>query len=164
MKIFIIILFIIFSFLNSNLKSNDVLYNDNLWDLKCKTLMLKLEFEISKKLKIYYPELSVVKKHKSYLSAMYTSGTHQRDCWIKHTYQISPENKFPINGKMQLVLFFYDENLPKEHWTKKLPSPQKIFSLKKFPKHINLNIGIIGTNIGLIENVKKWIENFEQKN
>ena len=130
----------------------------NKFESTCLKTMYLIEHALNRELERNYPELGVVEDHQSYLSNMYANGENLRDCWIKKKWNLSPMNRFPAAGKIELVIFFFDEELKKDHWVRKLSSPNRIIEVRKFPEIISLNLAIISTNRVLTDDVIKWLE------
>lgn len=128
---------------------------------ECLKIIYRLELELEKRMNSEYPEFGIVEEHQSYLSNLYAGGDNLRDCWVKKKWELSPSDRFPVDGRIELVIFLFDEELKKDHWVWKLPSPAKIFTVRAFPEVMNLNVGIISENKYLVKDVIRWIEKMD---
>ncbi len=124
----------------------------------CLKIMYMIEHSLNRELECNYPEFGVLEEHQSYLSNMFSDGENLRDCWIKKKWYHSPNERFPINGSIELVVFLFDEELKNDHWVWKLPSPKRIIEVRRFPEIRSLNLAIISNNNMLTEDVIKWLE------
>ena len=116
-SLFILVLLYFFAnYVNAN--------GTNIFDYKCTKLMYKIELEISNKLDCFYPELSVVENHKSYLSAIFVANEKEKEIAELSRNKVVkqfPEQKvitpildattfYPIKGKESYHQNYYKTN------------------------------------------------------
>lgn len=120
----------------------------------CLNTVYEIEKHIALKLNYSYPEHAIVETHPSPLGPMLVRAEFIRDCWIRGPIDVETGHAKGID----LIIFLFDEKLPKAHWTKSLLTSKHRLVAKNGNEEVIIRIGILSENKVLRDDIVNWID------